>query len=213
MDVTLRHGSGSRRVNPRRVARQRLGGITKMGQRDIRRLLSLGSDGGHLECHPAEGVTDPWLGRMLAKSEEGGCGGSGQQDGTHHLGHDGEGGELQGTGNDKGRCACSVGLRVRSVERRRVGEIRSAEKTSLEIVRLAAWADGHGPRRFQLKSASRTSDKVGANGRQDGIGKTSRPRRAIEPVVSIWIRSHEHHTGPRRDRSAASRGPHFRLVT
>ena len=38
---------------------------------------------------------------------------------------------------------------------------------------------------------------VGENGRQDGVGKTSRLRWATEPAVSIWIRSHEHHTGPR----------------
>ena len=62
------------------------------------------------------------------KAEEGACGGSGQQDGTNHLGHDGEGGKLQGTGNDKGRCCCSVGLGFRSVERRRVGEIKTRRR-------------------------------------------------------------------------------------
>ena len=41
------------------------------------------------------------------------------------------------------------------------------------------------------------SDKVGANGRQDGVGKTSSLRGATEPADAIWIRSHEHHTGPR----------------
>ena len=39
----------------------------------------------------------------------------------------------------------------------------------------------------------------------DGIGKTSKWRRACEPAFPIWIRSHEHHTGPRPTR-AASRG-------
>ena len=46
---------------------------------------------------------------------------------------------------------------------------------------------------------------VRANGRQDGIGKTSKWRRAWEPACPIWIRSHQHHTGPRPTR-AASRG-------
>ena len=46
---------------------------------------------------------------------------------------------------------------------------------------------------------------VRANGRQDGVGKTSESRRAYEPGLPIWIGSHEHHTGPRPQR-AASRG-------
>ena len=51
----------------------------------------------------------------------------------------------------------------------------------------------------------RTQERVRANGRQDRIGKTSKWRRAYEPAYPIWIRSHEHHTGPRPTR-AASRG-------
>ena len=84
--------------------RQRLGRITEMGQRRHPEAPVPGGDGGHLECHPAGGghrsLAWPDAGR---EAEEGGCGGSGQQDGTHHLGRDGEGGELQGTGSDKGR--------------------------------------------------------------------------------------------------------------
>ena len=55
------------------------------------------------------------------KSEERGCSGSGQPDGAHHLGDDGEGEELPGTGSDEGRCGRRVELRVRAVERRGVG--------------------------------------------------------------------------------------------
>ena len=46
---------------------------------------------------------------------------------------------------------------------------------------------------------------VRANGLEDGIGKTRMLRRATEPALTIWIRFHEHHTGPRPTR-AASRG-------
>ena len=45
--------------------RQRLGGITKMGQRDIRRLLYLGATAVISSAIRRREVTDPWLGRML----------------------------------------------------------------------------------------------------------------------------------------------------
>ena len=57
--------------------------------------------------------------------------------------------------------------------------------------------------------AGRRTTKVGANGRQDGVGKTSKTRRATEPALAIWIRSHEHHTGP-RPANAAIKRPHIR---
>ena len=45
--------------------RQRLGRITKMGQRDIRRLLYLGATAVISSALRRDEVTDPWLGRML----------------------------------------------------------------------------------------------------------------------------------------------------
>ncbi len=45
--------------------RQRLGRITKMGQRDIRRLLYLGATAVISSALRRGEVTDPWLGRML----------------------------------------------------------------------------------------------------------------------------------------------------
>ena len=45
--------------------RQRLGEITKMGQRDIRRLLYLGATAVISSAIRRREVTDPWLGRML----------------------------------------------------------------------------------------------------------------------------------------------------
>ena len=69
--------------------------------------------------------------------------------------------------------------------------------------------NGHELGRSQLERAGRTADKVGANGRQDGVGKTSSLRWATEPAIAIWIRSHEHHTGPRPEMCRTKR-PHIR---
>ena len=64
---------------------------------------------------------------------------------------------------------------------------------------------GEGRRRSREMGGAGRTNGVRANGRRDGVGKTGAMTRASEPACPIWIRSHEHHTGP-RPTSAASRG-------
>lgn len=48
----------------------------------------------------------------------------------------------------------------------------------------------------------RTRERIGANGLEDGIDKTSKRSGAFELASSIRIRSYEHHTGPRPTKAA-----------
>ena len=88
--------------------RQRLGRITKIGQRNLRQLLVLGATAVIRHARRRKEITDPWLRRMLAAySGEAGRGGAGEQDGAHHLGADGHRRELpcaEGT-----RCGRGIG--------------------------------------------------------------------------------------------------------
>ena len=88
--------------------RQRLGRITKIGQRNMRQLLVLGATSVSRHARRRKEITDPWLRRMLAAySGEAGRGGAGEQDGAHHLGADGHRRELpcaEGT-----RCGRGIG--------------------------------------------------------------------------------------------------------
>ena len=93
-----------------------------------------------------------------------------------------DGTEGLGTGNEKGDLPGS---------RCRLSWRRKERSESKEAARRCGQQDAR--------------NGVRANGRQDGVGKTSESRRAYEPGLPIWIRSHEHHTGPRPQR-AASRG-------
>ena len=57
-------------LTPREIStggRQRLGRITKMGQRDLRQLLVLGATAVIRHARRREEITDPWLRRMLAE--------------------------------------------------------------------------------------------------------------------------------------------------
>ena len=57
-------------LTPREVStggRQQLGRITKMGQRDLRRLLVLGAMTVIRHARRRKEITDPWLRRMLAE--------------------------------------------------------------------------------------------------------------------------------------------------
>lgn len=58
-------------LTPREVStggRQQLGRITKMGQRDLRRLLVLGAMTVIRHARRRKEITDPWLGRILAET-------------------------------------------------------------------------------------------------------------------------------------------------
>ena len=57
-------------LTPRKIStggRQRLGRITKMGQRDLRQLLVLGATAVVRHARRRKEITDPWLRRMLAE--------------------------------------------------------------------------------------------------------------------------------------------------
>ena len=57
-------------LTPREIStggRQRLGRITKMGQRDLRQLLVLGATSVLRHARRRKEITDPWLRRMLAE--------------------------------------------------------------------------------------------------------------------------------------------------
>ena len=76
----------------------KLGKISKMGQRDLRRLLVTGAMT-VVRWAVRRGVTtDPWLAGMLgAQAEDARRGGAAQQDGAHRLGATDEEGELPGS--------------------------------------------------------------------------------------------------------------------
>ena len=95
-------------LTPREIStggRQRLGRITKMGERDLRRLLVLGATSVIRHARRRKEIEDPWLRRMLAEeAAQAGRGGPCEQDGAHHLGADGERGELpRAEGDRRGR--------------------------------------------------------------------------------------------------------------
>ena len=76
----------------------RLGKISKMGQRDLRRLLITGAMSVGRNAARRGETTDPWLASMLgAQAEDARCSCAGQQNGAHHLGADDEEGELPGS--------------------------------------------------------------------------------------------------------------------
>ena len=76
----------------------RLGSISKMGQRDLRRLLVCGAMAVvRWACRRGE-TDDPWLGTDAgAQACDGRGGGAGQPHGAHRLGADGEQGGLPGS--------------------------------------------------------------------------------------------------------------------
>ena len=124
-------------------------------------------------------VTDPWLRRMLdEKPRKVVAVGTCQQDGAHHLGRDAS--QMSGAN-----------------ERWLDPKPRGGKRGDRRGLTTLDHPNGRELGRSQLESAGRTADKVGANGRQDGVGRTSIAARACEPAYPIWIRSHEHHTGPR----------------
>ena len=121
----------------------RLGKISKMGQRDLRRLLITGAMTVVRWATRRGRTDDPWLAQDAgAQAEDAGCGGAGQPDGAYRLGADDEEGDLPGS-------------RARS--------------------RLRGWQSA-GSRR----GCGQVGGQARANGRRDGIGKTSFARRAFE---------------------------------
>ena len=74
----------------------RLGKISKMGQRDPRRLLITGAMAVVRHASHRGVTSDPWLARMLARNDAH-RGGIGQQNGAHRLGADDEKGEMPGS--------------------------------------------------------------------------------------------------------------------
>lgn len=80
--------------------KQRLGKTSKMGQRDIRRLLIIGAMAVVRWASRKGAPGGSWLARMMAKKPRilvGHC--AGQQDGAWHLGHADKGGGLPESGN------------------------------------------------------------------------------------------------------------------
>ena len=76
----------------------RLGRISKMGQRDLRRLLITGAMAVVSWAARRGATNDPLAGPNAGpQAENAGRGGAGQPDGTHHLGADNEEGELPGS--------------------------------------------------------------------------------------------------------------------
>lgn len=72
------------------------------------------------------------------------------------------------------------GVRRRSVEQRSGGERRK-----IAGARRLECPSGCESWRPHLESAGRTANKVGANGQNDGIGKTRSDSRAFEPACRI----------------------------
>ena len=76
----------------------RLGRISKMGQRDLRRLLITGAMAVISWAVRRGETSDPWAGQDAgAQAENAGRSGAGQPDGAHRLGADDEEGELPGS--------------------------------------------------------------------------------------------------------------------
>ena len=82
-------------LTPREVStggRQQLGRITKMGQRDLRRLLVLGAMTVTRHARRRKEITGPLASPDAGgEADQAGRGGLGEQDGSHHLGTDGQG--------------------------------------------------------------------------------------------------------------------------
>ena len=94
------------------AGKQRRGRITKMGQRDLRQLLVLGATSVLRHMRKREDLGDPWLRRMIAeKAAEAGRRRTGEQDGAHHLGADGQEGNLPGASS--GCRWCGIATRKR----------------------------------------------------------------------------------------------------
>ena len=98
-------------LTPREIStggRQRLGRITKMGQRDLRQLLVLGATAVIRHAGQAQGNHRPVASQDAGREAgEAGCGGAGKQDGAHHLGADGHRRELPRT--EGARCGRGIG--------------------------------------------------------------------------------------------------------
>ena len=122
----------------------RLGKISKMGQRDLRRLLITGAMTVVRHGGPDAAETDgPLAGQDAGAQAEDACrGGAGQPDGAYRLGADDEEGDLPGS-------------RARS--------------------RLRGWQSAG-----SCRGCGQVGGQARANGRRDGIGKTSFARRAFE---------------------------------
>ena len=91
--------------------KERLGCISKQGDRYLRRLLIVGATAviRHARAHPDK---HPWLMQLLAQDAgQGGRGGAGQQDGPHRLGGSGQGRNLSSAG------ACGARLKRLGDER------------------------------------------------------------------------------------------------
>ena len=74
--------------------KERLGGISKQGDRYLRRLLVIGAMAviRQARTHPRK---YPWVMKLLGQEAgQSGCDRAGQQDGAHPLGHFGQGGDL-----------------------------------------------------------------------------------------------------------------------
>ena len=90
--VPVQHSTGGK---------QRLGRTSKMGQRDIRRLLIVGAMSSN-----SVGVAPRCAGGIVAQPHAGaeafdaGCYGAGEQDGAHCVGDARQAGELQGSGDE-----------------------------------------------------------------------------------------------------------------
>ena len=75
----------------------RLGKISKMGQRDLRRLLITGAMSVVRNAARRGETTDPWRPVCWRAAEDARCSCAGQQNGAHHQGADDEEGELPGS--------------------------------------------------------------------------------------------------------------------
>jgi transposase len=92
-------GSASRRDSTQ-APKERLGRTSKMGQRDIRRLLIVGAVA-VVRWSARKGAPEgSWLARMLARKPKMLVGGIGQSDGAHRLGADTQGRGLQRSRDD-----------------------------------------------------------------------------------------------------------------
>ena len=77
--------------------RQRLGGISRAGNERLRQVLVLGAMAVIRYAKPGSETASPWLfGIAGAQAAQARGGGSGQQDGPHRVGHDGDRGSVSG---------------------------------------------------------------------------------------------------------------------
>ena len=93
-DATLQHGSDWCRARTSTGGKQRLGRISKQGDRYLRRILVVGAHAvlRRARLHPEK---YPWLTALLARRPcQGRGGGARQQDGSHRVGAAGQGRNL-----------------------------------------------------------------------------------------------------------------------